>query len=172
MTTTPRQHPLLCQCGTCKTPFAVVQNGCLVITVRHNGDKHTNVLRLEDVKQMLEQMAAAVYDERMADVEAYDAAAAKLQAALTAAFPDCKWWVPTSFDMIRWEFTDWGNMITQGRLEVQVKRAGYGARVPCTVALAEDDAAVQNIGEIAIYTMDRYRDENTPPPEGWRTLHE
>ena len=59
MTTPPRQHPLRCQCGTCKTPFAVVQNGCLVITVRHGGDKHTNVLRLEDVVKLLQQEVPA-----------------------------------------------------------------------------------------------------------------
>jgi hypothetical protein len=44
---------LPCQCGGCGTPYAVVQNGVLVIIARHNGEKHTNVLRLEDVERLL-----------------------------------------------------------------------------------------------------------------------
>jgi hypothetical protein len=48
-----RQHPLRCQCGACDLPFATVQAGVLVIISRHGGDKHTNVLRLEDVERLL-----------------------------------------------------------------------------------------------------------------------
>lgn len=54
MTTAPPPHPLRCQCGTCKTPFAVVRGGVLVIESRHNGEKHTNFLTLEEVRRMLE----------------------------------------------------------------------------------------------------------------------
>jgi hypothetical protein len=58
MATDPRQHPLRCQCGTCKTPFAFVQNGALVIVARHNGEKHTNILPLTQVVQLLQQEGA------------------------------------------------------------------------------------------------------------------
>jgi hypothetical protein len=93
----------------------------------------------------------------MSDADTYDAAARKLQAALTAAFPDCKWWVPTSFDMIRWDMQGWGDMIEQGRLEVQVKRDGYAARVPVNVEIVAYNDAIITAGKIAMYTMDRYR---------------
>lgn len=57
MTPTPRQHPLLCQCGTCRTPFAVIQNGCLVIIAKHGSDRHVNILKLEDLAAMLKAAA-------------------------------------------------------------------------------------------------------------------
>lgn len=53
MAVTTRQHPLRCQCGACDLPYAIVQNGVLVIVARHNGDRHTNVLKLEDVERLL-----------------------------------------------------------------------------------------------------------------------
>lgn len=108
-----------------------------------------------------------------AQADAYDAAAKKLEAALTVAFPHCKWWVPTSYDMIRWEIEGWGDMIQHGRLEVNVKRDGYGARVPCTVELADYPDAVLTIGQVAIYTMDRARGGDIDPGQyGIRTLPE
>jgi hypothetical protein len=45
---------LMCQCG-CGTPFATVQDGCLVIVARHAGEKHISVLKLEHIAALLEQ---------------------------------------------------------------------------------------------------------------------
>jgi len=36
---------LRCSCGT---PWAKIINGCLVVESRHRGEKHTNVLALEE----------------------------------------------------------------------------------------------------------------------------
>lgn len=57
MTTThePRRIVLHCQCGACEVPFAVVQNGVLVIIARHGGDKHTNVVRPDQLAEMARQ---------------------------------------------------------------------------------------------------------------------
>lgn len=88
----------------------------------------------------------------------YDAAARTLQQVLTEAFPDYKWWVPTSYEMIRWETPGWGDMIEQDRLEIHVKRDGFGARVPCRTAAANDVKFATVMGEIAIYTLNDYRD--------------
>jgi len=43
------------RCPDCGLPFARVQDGVLVIETQHYGKRHTNVLRLEDVVQLLQE---------------------------------------------------------------------------------------------------------------------
>jgi hypothetical protein len=50
----PRRIMLLCQCGTCRKPWAAVQNGVLVITSWHD-ERHTNTMRLDDLQRLLEE---------------------------------------------------------------------------------------------------------------------
>lgn len=52
------KKPLLC--STCRLPFAVVENGVLVIESRHHGEKHTNVLSLEAVYELVKASHYAV----------------------------------------------------------------------------------------------------------------
>jgi hypothetical protein len=42
---------LVCSC--CGLPWATIQNGVLVVVARHGGDKHTNVLRLDDLYELM-----------------------------------------------------------------------------------------------------------------------
>jgi len=37
------------RCSQCSTPLAEVQNGCLVITAKHHGEKHTTVIPINDL---------------------------------------------------------------------------------------------------------------------------
>ncbi len=41
------------QCSCCKLPFARIQNGVLIIESRHHGEKHTNVISLADLIQLI-----------------------------------------------------------------------------------------------------------------------
>lgn len=44
--------PLICE--YCERPFAMVQSGALLITSKHLGNSHSNILRLEDIICMLQ----------------------------------------------------------------------------------------------------------------------
>lgn len=43
---TATRFELLCSCGECRLPFAVIENGMLIILSRHNGVSHRNVIPL------------------------------------------------------------------------------------------------------------------------------
>lgn len=43
---TAARFELLCSCGECRLPFAVIENGMLIIQSRHNGVSHRNVIPL------------------------------------------------------------------------------------------------------------------------------
>lgn len=43
------------RCDECNLPYARVQDGVLVIESRHYGVKHTNVIRLEDMIELLQE---------------------------------------------------------------------------------------------------------------------
>lgn len=54
--------PQTLKCACCDLPFAVVQRGVLVIQSRHHGQKHSNVITLEELRRMLEQAIQKVND--------------------------------------------------------------------------------------------------------------
>ena len=43
------------RCPDCGLPVMRVQDGVLIVVSRHQGDKHTNVFRLEDVVELLQR---------------------------------------------------------------------------------------------------------------------
>jgi hypothetical protein len=49
-----KNEPLRCQCRDCNTPIAKVQDGVLVIIARHDGEKHVNILKIEDLIKLLQ----------------------------------------------------------------------------------------------------------------------
>jgi hypothetical protein len=51
------------KCSCCDLPFAVVQRGVLVIQSRHHGERHVNVLTLEELRRMLDA-AIQTHNER------------------------------------------------------------------------------------------------------------
>jgi hypothetical protein len=51
---------LRCNCGT---PWAKIVNGCLVVESRHRGEKHVNVLAMEELRRLMEQSRAGVEKE-------------------------------------------------------------------------------------------------------------
>lgn len=53
-------------CSICRLPFARIENGVLIIESRHHGDKHTNVISL---KTLLELISASDYETREATKE-------------------------------------------------------------------------------------------------------
>lgn len=40
---------VLLRCGQCGLPWAKVQNGVLVVESRHHGERHVNVIALEEL---------------------------------------------------------------------------------------------------------------------------
>jgi hypothetical protein len=51
MMTTP--EPIVLKCACCDLPFATIQRGVLMVNSRHHGDKHVNVVTLQDLIQWL-----------------------------------------------------------------------------------------------------------------------
>lgn len=93
------------------------------------------------------------------DIQAYDAAAATLQEQLKTMFPDYTWWVPDTHAGL---FSQAINAaIHEGWLYAYVKHGGYGARVPVSIGIERDTAAVRVIGQLAIRTMEKARQDIT-----------
>ena len=57
---------LRCNCGT---PWAKIINGVLVVESRHRGEKHTNVLALEELRRLMEQSRAGMEKEAIGATE-------------------------------------------------------------------------------------------------------
>ena len=53
---TSERITLMCAC--CTLPFGYVQNGVLMIVSKHGGDKHTNMITLEELRRLLERTAS------------------------------------------------------------------------------------------------------------------
>ncbi len=51
-------------CACCNQPFARLQNGAIVITSRHHGDRHTNCISLTDVLELLQEDHGSTKDRR------------------------------------------------------------------------------------------------------------
>jgi hypothetical protein len=42
-----------CECSCCRLPLARIQNGVLIIESRHHGERHTNVIALAELVQLI-----------------------------------------------------------------------------------------------------------------------
>jgi hypothetical protein len=49
----PPPEPIVLKCACCDLPFATIQRGVLMVNSRHHGDKHVNVVTLQDLIQWL-----------------------------------------------------------------------------------------------------------------------
>jgi hypothetical protein len=56
--TTPPPDVVVLKCACCDLPFATIQRGVLMVNSRHHGDKHVNVVTLQDLIQWLRDLQA------------------------------------------------------------------------------------------------------------------
>lgn len=54
----PPPEPIVLKCACCDLPFATIQRGVLMVNSRHHGDKHVNVVTLQDLIQWLQGLQA------------------------------------------------------------------------------------------------------------------
>lgn len=48
------------RCGQCGLPWAKICNGVLVVESRHHGDRHVNVITLDEVKRLWNEAVASM----------------------------------------------------------------------------------------------------------------
>lgn len=50
------------RCGQCGLPWAKICNGVLVVESRHHGDRHVNVITLDEVKRLWQEAQTGTPD--------------------------------------------------------------------------------------------------------------